>query len=188
MDDVMMHAAQEMRNGNAIDEKRSAQPKDQCSEMEKTSKGQIQIETNGEKLALLVTLQIQAALAGTPGGAHLELFGDHLWLVPSAVDLNGLKVLRAGLELGTVKKNRFEPARRWPRHCGPKRREAAVTQKFAQGDDRAVRYLRGEPAGGRARGGRLVSGAGGRLSAGLGQANRGCGENHYPKGLRKERG
>ena len=59
---------------------------------------------------MLVTLQIQAALAGAPGSAHLELFGDHLWLVPSAVDLNGLKVLRAGLELGTLKKNRFEPA------------------------------------------------------------------------------
>ena len=70
--EVVMHGAQEMRNGNAIDAKRSAQPKDQCSEMEKTSKGQIQIETNGEKLALLVTLQIQAALAGAPGSAHLE--------------------------------------------------------------------------------------------------------------------
>ena len=188
MDDVM-HAAQEMRNGNAIDEKRSAQPKDQCFEMEKTSKGQIQIETNGEKLALLVTLQIQAALAGTPGGAHLELFGDHLWLVPSAVDLNGLKVLRAGLELGTVKKNRFEPAQALAQALRAEETRSCCDTKVCAGDDRAVRYLRGEslPADAPGEDGWCLVLADG-YPLGWGKRTGDVVKNHYPKGLRKERG
>ena len=41
----------------------------------------------------------------------LILFGDHLYRLPDgAPNLNGLKVLRPGLMLGTFKKDRFEPA------------------------------------------------------------------------------
>ena len=39
------------------------------------------------------------------------LFGDRLFLAPEVTpDLNGLKILRPGLEIGSFKKNRFEPA------------------------------------------------------------------------------
>lgn len=42
---------------------------------------------------------------------HLELFKDHLYLIPAyAPSLSGIKVMRAGLELGEIKKERFEPA------------------------------------------------------------------------------
>ena len=38
-------------------------------------------------------------------------FGDQLYLVPAELpSLKGLRVLRAGLHLGTLKKNRFEPS------------------------------------------------------------------------------
>ena len=38
-------------------------------------------------------------------------FGDTLyWAPPDMPDIRKLKVLRPGLELGTVKKDRFEPA------------------------------------------------------------------------------
>ena len=38
------------------------------------------------------------------------LFGDQLYLLPEAFPLKGIKILRPGLHLGTVKKNRFEPS------------------------------------------------------------------------------
>lgn len=43
--------------------------------------------------------------------ADIQLFGDHLWLVPSELpSLKGVRVLRPGLHVGTVKKNRIEPS------------------------------------------------------------------------------
>lgn len=46
-----------------------------------------------------------------PAAGKLQLFGENLWLVPNeAPDLTGLKVLRAGIQVATVKKNRIEPA------------------------------------------------------------------------------
>ncbi len=42
---------------------------------------------------------------------RLLRFADNLYLMPEGMpDLNGLKVLRAGLQLGCLKKGRFEPA------------------------------------------------------------------------------
>lgn len=38
------------------------------------------------------------------------LFGDNLYLKPSGIDIDKIKVIRCGLHLGTYKKNRFEPS------------------------------------------------------------------------------
>ena len=39
------------------------------------------------------------------------LFGDQLYLLPpQMIDLAGLKVVRPGLHMGSMKKNRFEPS------------------------------------------------------------------------------
>lgn len=49
-------------------------------------------------------------LKQAPQGAKIK-FGDQLYLVPEEMpSLKGLKVLRPGLHLGTLKKNRFEPS------------------------------------------------------------------------------
>ncbi len=49
-------------------------------------------------------------LAETPQGTKIK-FGDQLYLIPKEMpSLKGLKVLRPGLHLGTLKKNRFEPS------------------------------------------------------------------------------
>lgn len=49
-------------------------------------------------------------LMQTPHGAKIK-FGDQLYLIPEEMpSLKGLKVLRPGLHLGTLKKNRFEPS------------------------------------------------------------------------------
>ena len=38
-------------------------------------------------------------------------FGDNIYLMPENMpDVKGLKVLRPGLHVGTLKKNRFEPS------------------------------------------------------------------------------
>ncbi|MDP2844112.1 MAG: RsmF rRNA methyltransferase first C-terminal domain-containing protein, partial [Acetobacterium sp.] len=44
---------------------------------------------------------------------RLYLLGDHLYAIPAAIELEriaNLKLLRTGLDLGTFKKNRFEPS------------------------------------------------------------------------------
>ena len=44
-------------------------------------------------------------------GDTFTLFGEELYMVPPQMtDMSGLKVLRAGLDLGTRRKNRFEPS------------------------------------------------------------------------------
>jgi len=49
-------------------------------------------------------------LKQTLQGAKIK-FGDQLYLIPEDMpSLKGLKVLRPGLHLGTLKKNRFEPS------------------------------------------------------------------------------
>ncbi len=50
------------------------------------------------------------SLVSVPQGTKIK-FGDQLYLVPENMpSLKGLKVLRPGLHLGTLKKNRFEPS------------------------------------------------------------------------------
>ena len=52
----------------------------------------------------------QENLNQTPKGNKIK-FGDQLYLIPEEMPgLKGLKVLRPGLHLGTMKKNRFEPS------------------------------------------------------------------------------
>lgn len=42
---------------------------------------------------------------------ELVAYGDHLWLQPEGLpDLKGIRVLKAGVQLGVLKKNRMEPA------------------------------------------------------------------------------
>lgn len=42
-------------------------------------------------------------------GGSFTMFGEELYLVPKQmVDMKGLKVLRPGLDLGTIKKGRFD--------------------------------------------------------------------------------
>src|SRR5699024_8612893 len=53
---------------------------------------------------------IQTSLITEPKG-KLVFFGNHLYAVPEEmINLNNLKVLRAGLHLGENKKGRFEPS------------------------------------------------------------------------------
>jgi NOL1/NOP2/fmu family ribosome biogenesis protein len=120
---------------------------------------------------------------------ELLFFGDQLYLAPPMMpSLKGLKVLRPGLHLGTVKKNRFEPAHALALALTAEDVVRAV-ELSAVSPDAACRYVGGEtlrvdegsePA---QNGWCLVTVDG--YSIGWGKKTGGMIKNHYPKGLRK---
>lgn len=113
-------------------------------------------------------------------------FGDNLYLVPEEYpSLKGLKVLRPGLHLGEVKKDRFEPSHALALALG-----AADVQnawRMSSKDYLPVAYLSGQtfPADG-AKGWHLICVDG--ISLGWGKLAGNVMKNHYPKGLRKDGG
>lgn len=111
------------------------------------------------------------------------LFGEQLYLMPKGMpSLRGLKVLRPGLHLGTMKKNRFEPSHALALALNPA--EVKLSLNLA-GDGREIRdYLNGQtfPAEGE-KGWYLITVDG--YSTGWGKLAGGIMKNHYPKGLRK---
>lgn len=111
---------------------------------------------------------------------ELVLFGEQLYLLPCGFPLKGLKVLRPGLHLGTLKKNRFEPVHALALALKPE--EVRCFQELNM--EQAKGYLRGETleAGG-GKGWSLVLAEG--YSLGWGKMAGGILKNHYPKGLRK---
>lgn len=111
---------------------------------------------------------------------ELVLFGEQLYLLPCGLQMKGLKVLRPGLHLGTLKKNRFEPAHALALALRPE--EVRCIQDLNM--EQAKVYLRGETL--EADGGKgwsLVLAEG--YSLGWGKMAGGILKNHYPKGLRK---
>ena len=108
-----------------------------------------------------------------------QLFGDQLYLLPDAMTaLQGLRVLRPGLHLGTSKKNRFEPSHALALALHPEDArqvcETTEPENFMRGmtfscdpqlDGWTLITYRGMPLG-------------------WGKASRGIMKNHYPKGLR----
>lgn len=127
------------------------------------------------------------------------LFSEQLYLLPEEMpELKGLKVVRAGLHLGTCKKNRFEPSHALAmylrqeevRQCvmlssetEPMPSESKTMQSgIVYGA--ALKYLHGETIAcdSMQKGWTLVCVDG--LSLGWGKAVNGVVKNHYPKGLR----
>ena len=116
------------------------------------------------------------------------LFGDQLYLVPADMpDMKGLKILRPGLHLGTLKKNRFEPSHALA--LALRKEEVKCSWELSPSGDSVIRYLRGEAlsedAGipeGRLKGWVLVCTGG--FSLGWAKYAGGMLKNHYPKGLR----
>lgn len=117
-----------------------------------------------------------------PQGIYLR-FGEQLYLLPEgAPSLKQLKVLRPGLHLGTIKKNRFEPAHALALACGQE--QVVNCCELSLQDQRGVRFVEGQtfPAEGE-KGWYLILVEG--YSLGWGKLAGGVMKNHYPKGLRK---
>ncbi len=107
-------------------------------------------------------------------------FGDTLyWMPPQMPALHRLRVLRPGLELGTLKKDRFEPSHAlalWLKHC---KNEISLSPESKE----LAAYLHGEAIPCAVRGWCLVKA--GDYSLGWGKGDGNQLKNHYPKGLRK---
>ncbi len=70
-------------------------------------------------------------------------FGEHVYLKNErSPDLDGLKVVRPGMYLGMLKKNRFEPAHALALHLQPNDVRCYVS--WTPDDEHLLRYLRGE--------------------------------------------
>ena len=116
--------------------------------------------------------------AALPEGRPLA-FGQSLFFVPEETpDLKGLKVLRPGLELGEILKNRFEPAHAWALWL----KTANSTVDFPADSPEIAAYLRGETISGQAKGWTLLTVDG--LSLGWVKGSGGILKNHFPKALR----
>ena len=107
-------------------------------------------------------------------------FGQNLYWAPADMpDIRRLKVLRPGLELGTVKKDRFEPAHAlalWMKGCDSEQRYDPDSREMAE-------YLHGNVVPSQVRGWCLVKA--GEFSIGWGKGDGTVLKNHYPKGLRR---
>ena len=108
------------------------------------------------------------------------LFGETLYWVPVGMpDLAKLKVLRPGLELGAVKKGRFEPAHAlalWLKTC-------KNVQSYPADSPEMEKYIHGDVVPSTLRGWTLVTADGYSIGWGKGDGN--VLKNHYPKGLRR---
>lgn len=107
-------------------------------------------------------------------------FGQSLYWAPMELpELNRLKVLRPGLELGTERKGRFEPAHAlalWLKTC-------AVTESFPPESPEMKAYLHGDVVPSGEKGWCLVQAGG--YAIGWGKGDGSVLKNHYPKGLRR---
>jgi NOL1/NOP2/sun family putative RNA methylase len=136
-----------------------------CSKDEKLPK---------EWLSFAKELKIQL-----PQGRAVQ-FGQSLYWAPCEMpDLSRLKVLRPGLELGVVKKDRFEPAHAlalWLVSC-------AKMQNYSAQAPEITAYMHGEVIPSPQKGWCLVTVDG--YSLGWGKGDGKVLKNHYPKGLRR---
>jgi NOL1/NOP2/fmu family ribosome biogenesis protein len=114
---------------------------------------------------------------------NLFYFGEQLYRMPPQMpSLTGLKVLRPGLHLGTLKKNRFEPSHALALSLKPE--EARYTLNLAADSPELKGYLTGQSfAASGEKGWTLILADG--LGIGWGKFSGGTMKNHYPKGLRK---
>ncbi len=121
---------------------------------------------------------LQVKLRGT-----FVKFGDNLYLVPERMpNLKGLKVLRPGLHIGTLKKNRFEPSHALALALSSD--DVKYIWNLKASENTTGAYLNGQtfPAEGE-KGWYLICVDG--FSVGWGKLAGGIMKNHYPKGLRK---
>ena len=121
-------------------------------------------------------------LNGQPGAGRLVLSGTYLYLAQEDLpDLAGLRFIHPGWWLGTMKKNRFEPAH--PLAMALTTAEVRLVAALPA-DDEAVRaYLRGESLKSEGEDGWVMVAVDG-FPLGWGKRVKGTLKSHYPRGLR----
>ena len=134
---------------------------------------------SGEKLPAQWTSFAKGMGICLPAGKAVS-FGQNLFWAPAEMpDIRRIKVMRPGLELGCVKKDRFEPAHAlavWLKNC-------ANTERYGADSEEIKAYLHGDVVASEKKGWCLVCADG--YSIGWGKGDGRVLKNHYPKGLRR---
>lgn len=124
-----------------------------------------------------VSFAQQALRCFEPERLHVQ--GEWLYALPADMPaLRGLKVLRAGVQVGRLASGRMEPAHALALSLKP---EQAVNHIGVTREE-ALRYLHGDTLEGDFSGWGLITHQG--LALGWGKCSQGQVKNHYPKGLR----
>ena len=114
---------------------------------------------------------------------RLHLFGDQVYHLPKDTpSLTGLKVLRPGLQLGTLKKNRFEPAHALA--LALPAQQFFSTYNLGAEEKAVTDYLSGNTFLAEGKKGWYLLTIDG-YGLGWGKLAGGVMKNHYPKGLRR---
>ena len=136
-------------------------------------------EEPGQKLPACAEAFLQEQQITLPDGVNVR-FGDTCFRAPAGTpDLRGLRVLRPGLEIGTVKKGRLEPAHALALWLHPR----AGDRRLPADSPELAAYLRGETIPGGEKGYRIVCAEDYTLGWAKGDGSQL--KNHYPKGLRR---
>jgi NOL1/NOP2/fmu family ribosome biogenesis protein len=134
---------------------------------------------SGEKLPAQWTSFAKEMGICLPAGKAVS-FGQNLFWAPAEMpDIRKIKVMRPGLELGCVKKDRFEPAHAlalWLKNC-------ANTERYGADSEEMKAYLHGDVVASEKKGWCLVCAD--DYSIGWGKGDGRVLKNHYPKGLRR---
>ena len=118
---------------------------------------------------------------------RLFAFGSNLYIAPEdiaqATMIKGLRIERAGLHIGVIKKGRMEPAHSLVMALSPDMCKRSVD--IGGDSEAAVRYIAGEslPCDDGMKGYAAVTVDG--YTIGWGKASGGILKNHYPKGIRR---
>ena len=137
------------------------------------------VRCQGEKLPKQWSQFAKEMKIDLPEGKAVSFGSKLFWVSPDMPALDRMKVLRPGLELGEVKKDRFEPAHAlalWLKDC-------AAVEKLEAESPEMSRYLHGDVVPSEKKGWCLVKA--GDYSIGWGKGDGRVLKNHYPKGLRR---
>ena len=136
-----------------------------------------------EELQTFMNAVLKEEISEFIRNGKLLLFGDNLYRLPAgAPAIDGLKVKRAGLHIGSFKKNRFEPSHALALYLSADDVQNSWSVQSDSTD--AVSYFSGNTIQGDGKNGYCLVCVDG-YSAGWGKITNGTIKNHYPKGLRK---
>ncbi len=108
------------------------------------------------------------------------LFGENLYLKPTGVNIDGIKVVRPGLHLGVCKKGRFEPSHALAKALSTSDIKNVIN--FSLNDNNLYKYLKGETIEGDLVGYGVITCD--HLPVGWCKGSNGILKNKLPKGLR----
>ena len=141
--------------------------------------------------------QVLKIMSSDHTGQNIIEFGDHIYMLPDGISkerLDGIRVIRPGLELAVRRKNRLEPAHALAMSVSPD----VIRNRCNVNMDDAIRFMRGETipvdhacSSDADNACNIIDGSWtvmtlNGITLGWGKYMNGIVKNHYPKGLRRD--